>query len=124
MSHLHYTGHPEHERPHRCIEIDARHCLEPTVHGGDPDVRDSKTGEVSGGPVEHLAGFIVRHARPGSDDSQPRCAAHADVDPHYPTPIWSMSGSLEGGDLTLSPSLLCGTCGDHGFVRDGKWVPA
>lgn len=25
--------------------------------------------------------------------------------------------------LTLSPSLLCRGCGDHGFVRDGKWCP-
>jgi hypothetical protein len=25
--------------------------------------------------------------------------------------------------LTLSPSLLCG-CGDHGFIRGGKWVRA
>jgi hypothetical protein len=25
--------------------------------------------------------------------------------------------------LTLSPSLLC-VCGDHGFIRDGRWVPA
>lgn len=25
--------------------------------------------------------------------------------------------------LTISPSLLCG-CGDHGFIRDGLWVPA
>jgi hypothetical protein len=26
--------------------------------------------------------------------------------------------------LTLSPSVLCRICGDHGFVRDGKWVRA
>jgi hypothetical protein len=26
--------------------------------------------------------------------------------------------------LTLEPSVLCHTCGDHGFVRGGKWVPA
>ena len=26
--------------------------------------------------------------------------------------------------LTLSPSLLCSACGDHGFVRNGKWVRA
>jgi hypothetical protein len=26
--------------------------------------------------------------------------------------------------LTLSPSLLCRLCGHHGFIRDGKWVPA
>jgi hypothetical protein len=25
--------------------------------------------------------------------------------------------------LTLSPSVLC-SCGDHGFVRDGRWVRA
>ena len=26
--------------------------------------------------------------------------------------------------LTLSPSLLCKTCGDHGHIRNGKWEPA
>lgn len=26
--------------------------------------------------------------------------------------------------LTLWPSLLCRRCGHHGFVREGKWVPA
>lgn len=26
--------------------------------------------------------------------------------------------------LTISPSLLCRTCGNHGFIRSGKWVPA
>jgi len=26
--------------------------------------------------------------------------------------------------LTLSPSISCGGCGDHGHVREGKWVPA
>ena len=25
--------------------------------------------------------------------------------------------------LTISPSLLC-ACGDHGFIREGKWVRA
>lgn len=24
--------------------------------------------------------------------------------------------------LTLSPSILCRTCGNHGFIRQGKWV--
>ena len=24
--------------------------------------------------------------------------------------------------LTISPSLLCRACGDHGFIREGKWV--
>jgi Family of unknown function (DUF6527) len=30
--------------------------------------------------------------------------------------------------LTISPSVLCsldkGGCGAHGFIREGKWVPA
>jgi hypothetical protein len=26
--------------------------------------------------------------------------------------------------LTIAPSLLCRTCGNHGFIRDGRWVPA
>lgn len=26
--------------------------------------------------------------------------------------------------LTISPSLLCRACGDHGFIREGKWVKA
>lgn len=26
--------------------------------------------------------------------------------------------------LTLIPSLLCTQCGDHGFVREGRWVRA
>lgn len=26
--------------------------------------------------------------------------------------------------LTLSPSMLCRICGNHGFVREGRWVPA
>lgn len=26
--------------------------------------------------------------------------------------------------LTLSPSLLCRACGDHGFIRNGRWERA
>lgn len=35
--------------------------------------------------------------------------------------LWQVE-SME--PLTLSPSLLCGRCGDHGFIRGGTWVPA
>lgn len=24
--------------------------------------------------------------------------------------------------LTITPSLLCRSCGDHGFITNGKWV--
>ena len=26
--------------------------------------------------------------------------------------------------LTLSPSIACRNCSHHGWIRDGKWVPA
>lgn len=25
--------------------------------------------------------------------------------------------------LTITPSLLCRTCGDHGFITSGRWCP-
>lgn len=31
---------------------------------------------------------------------------------------------LSRDPLTLAPSLLCRICGHHGFIREGKWVPA
>lgn len=26
--------------------------------------------------------------------------------------------------LHVEPSILCGQCGDHGFIRDGRWESA
>ena len=26
--------------------------------------------------------------------------------------------------LTVEPSVLCMRCGDHGYITDGRWVPA
>lgn len=36
-------------------------------------------------------------------------------------PTWTIE-ALE--PLTLSPSLLCRSCGSHGFIQSGKWVKA
>ncbi len=38
-------------------------------------------------------------------------------------PLWTIEGQPDE-HLTLSPSINCLRCGDHGFVRDGKWVAA
>lgn len=35
--------------------------------------------------------------------------------------VWTVE---QDEPLTLSPSVLCRACGDHGFVRSGKWVRA
>ncbi len=113
MSHLHgFTPDPDDER--NCLEIDPHVCLQPTGVYGQPD--------------DVLAGFLMWHDRDGVVG---RCGGGVAVrDNGDGRARWQMTGSLEGGDLTLSPSILCRTpfdgreCGFHGFVRDGQWVPA
>lgn len=95
---------------YKCTEIGPDVCIRPTVHGDD----------------QHLAGFILAHEVDWNDGD--RSEGYVNVDPDADgKPIWSVTGSLEGGDLTLSPSIL--HHGDphpdiHGYVRNGKWVPA
>jgi hypothetical protein len=31
---------------------------------------------------------------------------------------------VQDSPLTLAPSLLCARCGDHGFIREGRWIAA
>lgn len=33
----------------------------------------------------------------------------------------AVTGSVAGGDLTLSPSIMCLNCGKHGFVSNQTW---
>lgn len=111
------------ERKVACVAIDEHVCLRPTVHGGASHITNAD-GSIAGGETEHLAGFLVAHDREG----QPyRCEGAVNVDPHFEgeRPVWGMTGSLEGGDLTLSPSIheTDGQHDFHGFVRNGKWVP-
>lgn len=37
--------------------------------------------------------------------------------------VWTVEQD-NGDRFTISPSILCRACGDHGFIRDGKWVRA
>lgn len=120
--------HPYSER--NCVEVGPTVCLSPTFHGGNPDVTNSVDGSIAGGPVEHLYGFIVAYDWPGSDV---RLEGAVCVDPDAGAGArWEMTGSLEGGDLTLSPSIQAYDSRDpsgrvptiHGYVRNGAWVPA
>jgi hypothetical protein len=36
-------------------------------------------------------------------------------------PAWTVE---RANPLTLSPSILCRSCGNHGFIREGRWVSA
>ncbi len=68
-------------------------------------------------------GAIIAHPRP--DNGEPcegSCLFEGDVAREvFPDkPRWTVE-SWE--PLTLSPSVQC-DCGDHGFVKNGRWVPA
>ncbi len=79
--------------------------------------------EVAGIPPTDRFGALVLHRNPTTGE---RCMGGVRfpsetqrlVDPHSAT--WTVE-SWE--PLTLSPSLLH-SCGDHGFVRAGRWVAA
>ena len=70
-------------------------------------------------------GGIIRHIDPKSESGM--CAGSFWTDNRYNEacgtkhPIWTLTGTEEVP--TLAPSFLC-HCGDHGFVRNGKWVRA
>jgi hypothetical protein len=68
--------------------------------------------------------FVDEHQRP---DGQGDCAGSGRIlNPGQARPADGKSYWVVESEepLTLSPSLLCTACGDHGFVRDGAWVPA
>ena len=71
--------------------------------------------------VERIGG-IIRHVKPDGTSCKGviwfDCQVTREVFSRYP--VWKVS-SWE--PLTLSPSFLC-HCGDHGYIRDGKWVVA
>lgn len=74
-----------------------------------------------------LVGFIDDH--PHGREPGKTCAGSVPLENSTwaePNRSWRMTAgdpeTLAG--LTLEPSLLCTVCGDHGFIREGRWVPA
>lgn len=77
------------------------------------------------GLVEHHPDLRVPEAQRG----EVTCGAYAAWVHHEPTRTVARHELVAGGvgdeeHLTLTPSLLCPTCGNHGFIRDGRWVVA
>lgn len=88
------------------------------------DLGHGVIGTFIEGETDAPIGVVHEHDRP---DGKGRCESVAwfDVpemrDWNPAKVLWRVE-SWE--PLTLSPSLLCTRCGDHGFIRNGKWVPA
>lgn len=80
--------------------------------------------ELYGEPLPNVekAGVFVYHRKPDGAE----CVGSIAFDTlemrrgNWPQAMWQVE-SWE--PLTVSPSLLC-SCGDHGFIREGKWVVA
>jgi hypothetical protein len=85
----------------------------------------------AGIPDVEKYGGIVRHATLPSDTSAScletgwceGAVTFAGEAQRKLSPAATTWDVLSGEPLTLSPSLLC-HCGDHGYIRDGRWVPA
>lgn len=73
-----------------------------------------------GGPA---IGAVEEH--PDQRDPSNVCAGSLMFDTpegrQFHGPYWQI---VQEEPLTLSPSVLCTQCGNHGFIRDGKWIEA
>ena len=90
------------------------------------DLGDNHTLQWSEYEGDLYAGATVKHLRP---DGTP-CAGFISIRggkwskefegmPSHQS--WEL---VQREPLTLSPSLQCRACPDHGFIREGKWVRA
>lgn len=111
----------EGERRADTIDLGSNHIL--TFHAWSPD-RALNPQYADMPDVERYGASIV-HLRP---DGQP-CAGGLTFDGPVQRELASRSTSpkpvamwrVESWDpLTISPSVRC-SCGDHGFIRNGRW---
>lgn len=75
--------------------------------------------EVTAGSPPVVTGLVERHFC-GEGGYQ-----HVGSLPYGPpgvaSPRWQV---VQADPLTIVPSVLCPQCGLHGWITDGKWVPA
>jgi hypothetical protein len=109
--------------PDGAVDLGDGHWVTWFVWSPDRDLNPQHVGLDDLDP----AGVIVWHqARTLADDAECKGAVtftppgtHRHLFAGRPT--WEVE-SLD--PLTISPSVLCRRCGDHGFIRGGRWVRA
>lgn len=101
------------------IDLGDGHALKYTSWKPDRDLNPQYADLAD---VERI-GAIVSHVKPDGSKCWSgiffECEATRRAFPGHA--VWTVE-SWE--PLTLSPSLLCRLCNDHGFIRDGRWVRA
>lgn len=105
------------------IDLGDEHTLTFMAWAPDRDLNPQYDGIPD---VERFAASI-EHRRP---DNGERCTGAVTFDGEVARELAARGSynqarwTVESWDpLTLSPSVLC-ECGDHGFIREGRWVRA
>lgn len=105
----------------RRIDLDLGHDHGLQFYGWHPD-RDINP-QFDGIPDIERVGAIVWHIPPGMDAEHEHAGSitfEGHATPGHTGPTWTVESE---DPLTISPSILC-SCGDHGFIKEGRWVPA
>lgn len=97
-----------HDEPDGWTDLGGEHLIRAVVEDVDGSTRPAGWLEYHRDPTgEWCGGFLSRlGSRIQVEDGRP---------------AWMVV--LEE-PLTLTPSVLCTTCGSHGWVVEGRWVPA
>lgn len=110
-------------QPNMSTNIDLGHDHTARPYVWDPDLElNPQFGGAPGSP-DDVVGYIIDHPHPQTGG---RCSGSITLDTERARfmgeePRWQVV-SLD--PLHVEPSVLCKTCGDHGFIRDGRWQPA
>lgn len=110
---------PEND-PVRHVDLDLGLGYELTWFGWHPD--RELNPQHAGHPDIERAGAMIRHRTPLG-----RWCSHGVTFELPETEVLGVRNRwrvVSWEPLMLEPSLLCRVCGDHGFVKNGKWVPA
>jgi hypothetical protein len=101
------------------IDLGAGHELRFTCWRPDCELNP----QYDGLPDVEKFGAIIDHPAPNGTSCSGGIIFDGEVQRRLmpDRPRWTVE---QWDPLTLSPSVLCTACGDHGFVRDGKWVAA
>lgn len=107
-------------RPRVDLDLGDGHTLR-FVGAWDPDpVLNPEYADLPAETFHH--GAIVSHRKPDGTYCEGGITFDSPRSRRFPDK--HASWIVEQRDpLTLSPSLLC-HCGDHGFIRNGRWVRA
>lgn len=67
-------------------------------------------------------GILIYHKNPSGEWCAGFCTFAGDVQREV-APLATTWDVVSWDPLTITPSVLC-SCGDHGFIREGRWARA